>query len=226
MKTKLHTHLTGYLLIVMLIASAGLLFAQGATEETHGIPQSSQREKPEFTVPPVLESGTKEDLSTAEIEGLILMREEEKLARDVYDALGQVWGFPVFSNIARSEQTHMDAVKLLLDTYGLDDPIDQDIPGEFSNPELQELYHTLVDQGSVSLLEALKIGALIEDLDIKDLSDLMEGTQQEDILQTYANLKKGSENHMRSFNNQLSRYGETYSATYISDEELQNILND
>ncbi len=61
-------------------------------------------------------------LTAAEEEGLLFMREEEKLARDVYLVLFDKWGLRVFENIAESEQRHMDAVLYLLGKYGLDDP--------------------------------------------------------------------------------------------------------
>ncbi len=61
-------------------------------------------------------------LTEAEVEGLLYMREEEKLAHDVYVTLYGIWGTPVFQNIANSEQTHTEAVKNLLDIYGLEDP--------------------------------------------------------------------------------------------------------
>lgn len=49
------------------------------------------------------------------------MREEEKLARDVYLTFGEKWGLTLFTNIAKSEQTHTDAVKTLLDRYEIKD---------------------------------------------------------------------------------------------------------
>ena len=54
-------------------------------------------------------------ISDEEATGLIFMREEEKLARDVYLTLYDVWETAVFDNIASSEQTHMDAVLMLID---------------------------------------------------------------------------------------------------------------
>lgn len=163
-------------------------------------------------------------LSAAEKEGLLLMREEEKLARDVYAELYDVWNFPIFANIGRSEQQHMDAVKYLLDAYGLDDPVKSDERGVFTSPELQTLYNELVAQGRKSLVEALKTGARIEDLDIADLQRGLEATDNEDIAILYQNLMKGSRNHMRSFVRLLEREDETYAANYISPEYLDKIL--
>lgn len=101
-------------------------------------------------------------LSEAEIAGLVYMREEEKLAQDVYLALYAEWGLPIFQNIANSEQTHTDAVKTLLDRYGVEDPAVETAAGEFVNADLQALYDQLTALGEQSLGDALKVGATIE----------------------------------------------------------------
>jgi hypothetical protein len=110
-----------------------------------------------------------QDLSAEEEIGLTKMREEEKLARDVYQVLYEKWGAQVFGNITQSEQRHMDAIKALLDKYNLPDPVTDPSVGAFTSPEMQELYEKLVAQGEQSLVEALKVGATIEDLDLYDL---------------------------------------------------------
>ncbi|MBW2982153.1 DUF2202 domain-containing protein [Candidatus Woesearchaeota archaeon] len=169
--------------------------------------------------------GESSDLSEAEIEGLKLMREEEKLARDVYLELYDEWNLPIFNNIASSEQTHTNVVKALLEAYGIEDPVVSDERGVFTNSELGVLYNSLIEKGKNSLIDALIIGATIEDLDIKDLDDLLEMTDNEDITLVYENLRKGSRNHIRSFNRQIVNNGGTYEAQYISAEELELILS-
>jgi hypothetical protein len=62
------------------------------------------------------------ELSAEEAASLLFMREEEKLARDVYNTLSATWGIQSFSIIASSEQRHMDEIKVLLDRYALTDP--------------------------------------------------------------------------------------------------------
>jgi hypothetical protein len=165
------------------------------------------------------------DLSEVEIAGLLLMREEEKLARDVYDTLGEQWGLPIFSNIARSEETHTEAVRGLLQLFQLPDPVVKDERGVFADSELQALYDTLVAEGSKSLESALKVGATVEDLDIYDLDRLMAQTENEHILSVYRNLQKGSRNHMRAFNSQLVRRGAEYVPAYISQDDFAEIIN-
>lgn len=157
--------------------------------------------------------------------GLIKMREEEKLARDVYSALYDVWGAEIFSNIASSEQQHTTAIQQMLARYGITDPVTNDARGVFTNPEFTKLYNTLVAQGSTSLAAGLTVGATIEDLDIKDLQDLVKVTNQQDIRMVYENLMRGSRNHMRSFTMQLRGVGGSYTAQYITASELQEILS-
>ena len=53
-------------------------------------------------------------LTAADAAGLQYMREEEKLARDVYTLLGDRYDVRVFDNIARAESRHMAAIKRLL----------------------------------------------------------------------------------------------------------------
>lgn len=171
---------------------------------------------------PVASSG---GLSEEEIEGLVFMREEEKLARDVYRALYEIWGLRIFQNISSSEQVHTDAVKNLLFRYGIEDPMSTDQIGVFVNPDLQALYDQLVGQGSQSLGEALKVGAAIEEIDILDLETQLAATDNPDILEVYGRLLSGSENHLRAFTSTLAKQtGETYEPQYMSGEAYQSIV--
>jgi len=165
-----------------------------------------------------------DSLDAAEASGLILMREEEKLARDVYLHLYETWGLKIFRNISNSEATHMAAIKILLDRYELVDPLVSDLPGEYSDETFTTLYQMLTAQGDSGLIQALTVGATIEDLDIKDLMDLAETCDNDDILYTYDNLTKGSRNHMRSFYGLLERNGGDYEAVYISEALLDSIV--
>jgi hypothetical protein len=138
-------------------------------------------------------------LTEAEKYWLTYMREEEKMARDVYLVLYEKWQSRVFNNIAISEQKHMDAIKTLLDGYGITDPAAGKSAGEFTNPELQDLYYELVRDGSVSLVEALNVGVSIEETDIDDLNTGIASTKRKDIITVYSNLLAGSYNHLDAF---------------------------
>ncbi len=141
-------------------------------------------------------------LSATEKESLLYMREEEKLARDVYTAFYARYGLRVFSNIAASEQAHMDAVLTLLNRYGLADPAAA-APGVFNNDDLQALYDDLIDQGNASLTAALQAAVLIEETDIADLQDGLALTSHADLRAVYNNLLRASQNHLRAFSRQL-----------------------
>jgi hypothetical protein len=161
-------------------------------------------------------------LAGSEKDGLLYMAEEEKLAGDVYQALNERWNLRVFDNIGKAERTHEAAVKTLLTRYSLPDPTKG--AGEFSNGTLQVLYDDLVSRGSASTKDALQVGAAIEEIDILDLEERMEQTDKADILLVYANLEKGSENHLRAFVNNLQRQGVEYRPEYLSSEEYDNII--
>ncbi len=159
------------------------------------------------------------DLSEAEAEGLSFMREEEKLARDVYLTLYEQWGIRIFQNIAKAEETHMSAVAGLLERYGLPDPAADTAVGVFANPELQALYDQLVEKGSQSLADALRVGALVEEVDIIDLEDYIDQTDNEDLLLVYQNLLKGSYNHLRAFTSTLEKQtGEIYQLQLLESD--------
>lgn len=165
-----------------------------------------------------------EELSMEEEAGLIQMREEEKLARDVYAALYEKWQDPIFSHISQSENRHSNAVKRLINKYSLTDPVTDPTAGVFTNPQLLALYNQFVEQGGVSLVEALKVGAAIEDLDIKDLQTFIVQADNTDIKLVYKHLLRGSRNHLRAFAYRLSLLGVAYEAQSITNEELETIL--
>ena len=164
-------------------------------------------------------------LSVAEKTDLLFMREEEKLARDVYLALYESWTLPVFSNIASSEQSHMDAILKLLRTYRLTDPAAGNAIGEFTDPALQTLYNTLIAKGAISALDALQVGGIIEETDMHDLVEAIERSDNADLDATYESLLCGSRNHLRAFaGNLTSMTGQPYTAQVITQEEVDLIL--
>lgn len=166
------------------------------------------------------------EITDEEADSLIFMREEEKLARDVYLTLYDVWETAVFNNIASSEQIHMDAILTLIDQYGLVDPAAGNAVGVFIDPYLQALYDQLVATGSQSLVDALTVGATIEEIDIIDLDEYITATTNRDIIKVYTSLLAGSENHLRAFVPQLEQLtGETYIPQYLSQEQYDAIMS-
>ena len=162
-------------------------------------------------------------LSDTELDILLHMKEEEKLARDVYTALYETWGSLIFKRISVAENNHMNAVIRLLKYYGSPDTLVSDT-GVFSIPKIQALYTELVEKGSVSVEEADMTGALIEEMDIKDLTDGLASVTNENIIRVFENLLKGSRNHLRAFYRQLTSLGLFYTPVYISQEQYDEIV--
>jgi hypothetical protein len=164
-------------------------------------------------------------LSADEIAGLRFMREEEKLAHDVYIAMFSLWGHRTFSNIALSETEHTEAILALLIKYGVDDPAAAKPAGVFEDPELQALYDTLLAAGAPSLIAGLQVGALIEETDIQDIEERKAVTDAPDILAVYESLLCGSRNHLRAFDRALLALGVSYVAQVITQQEWDAIAS-
>jgi len=156
--------------------------------------------------------------------GLLFMREEEKLAHDVYVYMYDLWNIPVFDFISRSETVHTNRVLALIEYFGLVDPASPN-EGEFNNPDLQALYDQLIVQGSDSLIAGLIVGATIEEVDIIDLKERLEVSTNNSILTVYGNLMLGSEAHLRAFVAQLAFRGYTYEPQFLSQEEFDAIIS-
>jgi hypothetical protein len=164
------------------------------------------------------------DLTDSEMASLLKMKEEEKLARDVYTVLYQKWGSKIFSNISAAENNHLNAVVLLLTTYGVAD-VSTGEAGVFEDIAVQTLYNDLVAKATVSIEEAYKTGALIEEMDIKDLIESLSTTTNGNVILLFDNLLKGSRNHLRAFNRQLTTLGIVYTPIYISQTDYDLIIN-
>jgi len=164
-------------------------------------------------------------LDETERADLLFIREEEKLARDVYMALYDVHKVRAFRKISQSEQRHMDALLTLIEKYEITDPVGDNAVGEFTNTTLQSLYTQLVAKGKESLVDALVVGLTIEDMDIHDLVGDLDRTDNTDVRTVYQNLMKGSRNHLRAFASLLEAEGETYVPVYISQDDYDSIVD-
>ncbi len=163
-------------------------------------------------------------LSKQEVEDLQFLKEEEKLARDVYLFSYDLYGQNIFSNIANSEQSHMNSVSIILEKYDIAD-LSFEERGKFSNDVLQNLYDDLTSLASKSIEDALIVGATIEDLDINDLNEFINNTNHSDVAVMYSKLNCGSRNHLRAYINNLEGLDILYDPQFISVEEFNTILN-
>jgi len=162
-------------------------------------------------------------LTEGELKGILFIREEEKAARDIYLSLYEGNQIPVFNNISASEQNHMDQVKILIDKYGLQDPV-QEGRGEFSDPELKAMYDHMTAEGKKSPADALRAGAAVEEINILDLEDQIAGTDKDDLQVIYQGLLAGSRKHLRSFVRTMEGRGIEYQPQYLSPDQYQAVV--
>ena len=144
------------------------------------------------------EMGTLNDEQAAT---LVFMANEEKLAHDVYTALGELYDLPVFSQIAKAEAQHQAAVDAALVRYEIEDTAYALPAGEFSDSTIAALYAKLIEQGSQSPEEAIAVGIFIEGDDIGALEAAMGALAEDapDVSNVYSNLLTGSQRHLEAF---------------------------
>lgn len=216
------THLVLAFVLILTIPLAGCGGGSSSNSSESGAAQTTEDNT---SLPEEIDTLPVEPLTPQEEESLLFMREEEKLARDVYLYLYDIWGDKIFLNISDSEQQHTDAVLGLIEKYNLPDPAAVTAAGEFENIDLQGLYDLLTAQGTASLIDALIVGATIEDLDINDLNSQLLFIDNADIILVYESLLKGSRNHLRAFTGRLTDLGFDYVPVYISQEDYDSIVS-
>lgn len=171
------------------------------------------------------ETANTKNLTEEEKTGLIFTRQEEKLAYDVYRYAFEKYGSPIFDNISRSELTHQGKIQDILDEYNIPNPVENSGPGQFEDESLQNLYQQLTEKVDISLADAFEVGATIEDLDINDLMELTESSQNAQLKKTYEMLTCGSRNHLRGFTGQLKNLGKDYVPQFLTVDVYNAIIN-
>lgn len=193
-------------------------------------------------------------LDAGETTHLIFMREEEKLARDVYMTLQNLYPTEtVFANIGTvSEQTHTDTIRDMLAELGIADPnpnanlLPQSI-GVFTGDEygwyFTDKFNLLTNWGSQSVLDAFYVGAFIEELDMLDIIGCpkvivetdngigpdqcgLEYTDEQNLQIMYTHLVDGSQNHLRAYVQNIENIigAGNYIAQVLTQEEVDAIL--
>lgn len=212
MKTK---NLNSVITAIILALSFSFLYACNEEDNSIEINENSFNE--------LNDNLNTQALNDSDKEALLFMLEEEKLARDTYVFLDNLWSINQFANIKNSEQSHMDAVESLLVQYGIEYEI---LPaGQFANTALQDFYDQFISDGSKSVANALQIGATIEDLDIVDLQEYIDETSNPSLIAVFENLKCGSTNHLRAFLKGIKNLGDTYTPQFLSVESYNSIIN-
>ncbi len=195
---KPNKSMSAFLIIAAVLGASILTYSLVANDDTK---IGSVKNTP-ATQSKTNESKPTSDSATTTKEQLLYLIEEEKLAHDVYTVMYQKYGANVFGNILESESSHQGMVLTQLQARNIEDPRSPEL-GVFNNNELQQLYDKLIIQGNISATEAYKVGVIIEEKDIADISNQLATTSDPGIVPTLEALRSGSENHLRAFNRQL-----------------------
>jgi hypothetical protein len=166
---------------------------------------------------------TNEPPTATEKAAVLYAREQQKLARDLYQTLGTKWSAAILQSTAQAEQKHMDTVKSLIDGLGLTDPA-QPSPGQFTDPVFQKLYGQLLDRGSTSLVNALNAAAYLEEMEIRDTRGFVEDANRLDIIRGLGSIATSEPTHLRVFVAELKKQGVDYQPQLLSQSDYDRIM--
>jgi hypothetical protein len=170
----------------------------------------------------------KTSLSTAETKALITVHDNQKLSLHVYDSLFAIWGINPFGNIRSAESQHVLFLDDVAENYALELDTDKSENStlEFSMPQTENIFHESISKGSLSVIDALKIGARLEEMSLQLLHDAKAVTIKSDLLHTFDILAMGSKNNLQAFNRRLKMYGITYEPGVLEQKDFKNIINE
>ena len=162
------------------------------------------------------------DVNDTEKEILINQYGEERMARDLYAYAAEKYpNVNTFSNITKSEQEHMDALKVLLDRYDIDAPSDY--------AKDNDLYVTLKNKIDLSEKDAIEVWLMVEMVDIDNIAEDIRNTDNDDFKVVLTNIGWASFNHLKGFVNALNNAGYTTDlewTKYISEDDLNARWNE
>ncbi|MFC1535147.1 DUF2202 domain-containing protein [Thermodesulfobacteriota bacterium] len=134
--------------------------------------------------------------------------QDEYLARAEYELIIEKYGLSrPFSNIVRSEETHINMLIPLFEKYG------------FPVPENNASEHVVVPEDTK---KALETGVRAEIENISMYKKFLEKELPNDVKLVFLRLKDASENHLRAFRNGLRRYSNNNSRRGVA-RAFQNI---
>jgi hypothetical protein len=204
----------------------GFLVHDALAQQVRGRGRSSIQSKSNTQQQPnARRKSNMQNQANGQLSNLFEMREEEKLARDVYLSLNEKWGDRIFANIAQAEMQHMRALENLLAQARSPASQSNDVRGVFTLPRFQKLYADLISKGASSHIEAIQVGLKIEEMDIVDLQKEIQATNNAQVKRVLQNLQRGSRNHLRAFASRLKDLGGTYVATELSQAEFDQVAN-
>jgi len=165
-----------------------------------------------------------EPLGADEQRDLQRIREQRKLARDLYWDLAKHWGSLVLVRLGAAEQAHLNALDTLLDHYDLSDPVAGPAVGESGDPKFHALHAQIVEVGHRSEMAASQAGLLVEEMSLSDLAAARARTRRPEIAAVYDDLLRDSRNHLRALFRQMQRFEGEYVPQSLSLSDFEAIV--
>lgn len=162
------------------------------------------------------------DLTADEIEFIFAVREDEKVARDLYFSFFQKFGLKPFENIGKAEDNHIKATEKLFDYYEIDYPA-LSANGKFEDAIRQKLYDSLLLKGTPEL-EAFKVMAFLEESNIVEYGEVLKTIVNPNIKIVIENLAKASANHFKAAIRQITALGGTYAPALMTQEQYRAVI--
>lgn len=163
-------------------------------------------------------------LTTDEIEFIYAVREDEKLAHNLY--IYFVTQYPTarqLANIGNAEINHITTIERVFTYYEIDFPtLGQ--PGVFTDENRQAIYTRLTAQGS-TLHEAYQVMAALEEENIVIYSKVASELTNPNLQLIINNLAQSSENHFKVLVNQITAWGSIYTPTLLEASQYEEILD-
>ena len=167
----------------------------------------------------------KEDLNDAEKEWMNKMALEEKMAYDFYYMMFNKWNMPAFERIMNAELNHKTLMVKMLEKYGMDNPVNDQLIGQYDDKTLQDLYNDLFSRGNTSLKDAFIAAAELEELDYLDLQKALEAADNADLRVAFTNLQRGTTHHLNAMVMQLKRlYDYDYEPKHMDKETFDKLI--
>jgi hypothetical protein len=164
-------------------------------------------------------------LSVEAMEGLIFLRNGERLAKDIAHDFMDAYGSHPFFGQSEAERSHGRAVSQLLARYALHDLVDDQRPGEYSDPFWQSEYDFYREQGALGYIDALLVSLEIQEAAVVDLRYWSELSESDVVVvEVLRALLMATRNHLRILNNELESVGFEYTPVYFSEAEYDQIV--
>ena len=162
------------------------------------------------------------DLTADEIEFIYAVREDEKVARDLYFSFFGTFGLKPFENIGKAEDNHIKATEKLFDYYEIDYPALSE-NGKFENAIRQKLFDSLLLKGTPEL-EAFKVMAMLEESNIVEYGEVLKTIANPNIKIVIENLARASANHFKAAIRQITALGGTYTPAIMTQEQYEAVI--